>query len=233
MWESTQRKNKLTAICDELFPELTQIQKDPNLPTALAIREHFPTPHALATASFTTLQEIRGTNRSLSDARLVELQRLASQSIGLKKVDRQRSLILEQSQLIKELRLLQEHIAVLEAEICQIVEQSREGQILISIPGFGPLAAATVLAVIGTIANFESAAAFKSYLGWAPKRAQSGTSFDRSSLAATGVRPTKHIFYLVVCGALRKKDCEWARLTSVCFHGCAPMMKPHKPTKGC
>src|SRR5437868_2158113 len=96
MRESTQRKNKLTAICDELFPELTRVQKDPNLPTALAIREHFPTPHALATASFTTLQDIRGTNRSLSDAKLIELQRLASQSIGLKNVDRQRSLIIEQ-----------------------------------------------------------------------------------------------------------------------------------------
>src|SRR6266567_662885 len=33
--EATQRKNKLTAICDELFPELTQVLKDPNLPTAL------------------------------------------------------------------------------------------------------------------------------------------------------------------------------------------------------
>jgi len=29
--ESTQRKNKLTAVCDELFPELTHIMKDPNL----------------------------------------------------------------------------------------------------------------------------------------------------------------------------------------------------------
>ena len=32
--ESTQRKNKLTAICDELFPELTHVFKNPNLPTA-------------------------------------------------------------------------------------------------------------------------------------------------------------------------------------------------------
>src|SRR5215813_10043064 len=29
MHESTRRKNKLTAICDELFPELTRILKDP------------------------------------------------------------------------------------------------------------------------------------------------------------------------------------------------------------
>ena len=42
--ESTQRKNKLTAICDEIFPELTRVLKDPNLPTALTLREKFPTP---------------------------------------------------------------------------------------------------------------------------------------------------------------------------------------------
>jgi transposase len=49
--ESTQRKNKLIAICDDLFPELTVIYKDPNLPSALALREHFPTPAAVAAAS--------------------------------------------------------------------------------------------------------------------------------------------------------------------------------------
>ncbi|WP_157508236.1 IS110 family transposase [Ktedonobacter racemifer] len=53
--EATQRKNKLIAICDELFPEFTQVLKDPNLPPALAIRERFPTPAALATASLSTL----------------------------------------------------------------------------------------------------------------------------------------------------------------------------------
>jgi transposase len=50
--ECTRRKNKLTAICAELFPELTQVLKDPNLPTALALREHFPTPHAPLDSSF-------------------------------------------------------------------------------------------------------------------------------------------------------------------------------------
>ena len=53
--ECTRRKNKLIAICDELFPEFTQVLKDPNLPTALRLREHFPTPQALATAPFSAL----------------------------------------------------------------------------------------------------------------------------------------------------------------------------------
>lgn len=141
--EATQRKNKLTAICDELFPELTQVLKDPNLATALALREKFPTPHALATASLTTLSEVK-VRRRTSDASLVQVQQLAAQSIGTKAVARQRSLVLEQSLLIKELRLIQEHLKQLDEEVCQIVTQSREGHILTSIPPISPLFAATL-----------------------------------------------------------------------------------------
>src|SRR5256886_10037892 len=84
--ESTQRKNKLTAICDEVFPELTRVVKDPNSLFALALREQFPTPQALAAISLTTLVKIRGGARSISEAKLLELQRLAAQSIDRKSV---------------------------------------------------------------------------------------------------------------------------------------------------
>jgi len=70
--ESTQRKNKLTAICDQLFPEFTLVYKDPNLPGALALRETFPTPQAVATASMILLQQVR-IGSYPSDARLIEL----------------------------------------------------------------------------------------------------------------------------------------------------------------
>jgi hypothetical protein len=128
--ESTPRKNKLTAICDELFPEFTQVFQDPNLLRALELGERFPTPHAVATASLTALREVR--NKSFpSEAQLVVLQQLAAQSIGTKDLARQRGLLLEQEVVIKELRLIQDHLARLEGEICQMVEQCREGKILL------------------------------------------------------------------------------------------------------
>jgi len=208
--ESTQRKNKLTAICDELFPELNQVLKDPNAPTALALREKFPTPHAVATASFTALQEVKVNHRPF-DGKLVELQRLAAQSIGVKDVTRQRSLLLEQGLLIKELRLIQEHLEQLETEICTIVAHCREGQILTSIPPIGPIAAATIIASIGHIANFEKASELKAYFGWAPTREQTGSSFDRTHLTSQGVRPMKKMMYLIVWTAVNM-DCEWAQM---------------------
>jgi transposase len=163
--ESTRRKNKLTAICDERFPELTRLLRDPHLPTALALRSRFPTPADLAKASFEELREARGRTCSVSDAKLLDLQHLANESIGTKDPTRLRSLVVEQQQLIQELALIGEHIAQLETEMVAIVESCREGKILLSIPGIGTLAAATLIALIGTIANFERAAQRKLVCG--------------------------------------------------------------------
>lgn len=206
--ESTQRKNKLTAICDELFPEFTRLLRNPNLPTALALRSRFPTPTDLAAATFGELREARGRTCSVSDAKLLELQRLATQTIGTKDPARVRSLVIEQRQLIGELDLIAQHLAQLETEMIQIVGTCREGKILTSIPGIGPLAAATLIAHIGNIANFERAAQLKSYMGWVPKVAQSGTSLDWTRLSPRGVRHMKQTMYLIVWRAIQW-DAEW------------------------
>lgn len=210
--ESTQRKNKLTAICDELFPEFTQILKDPNSPTALAMRKRFPTPAALATTSLSTLQEVRGKTRQLSDLKLLELQRLASQSIGSKEPARLRGLVFEQEQLLEELELIRKHLAQLETEMIQVVEHSREGKILTSIPGIGPVQAAAIIASIGNIANFEHASQLKSYFGWVPQVSQSGSTLDRAKLTPRGQRQMKQTMYLVVWQAIQLKDCEWRKI---------------------
>lgn len=201
--ESTQRKNKLTAICDELFPEFTRLLRNPNLPTALSLRSFFPTPADLAVATWPQLREARGRTCSVSDAKLLELQRLAAQTIGTKDPTRVRALVIEQKQLIRELDLIGQHLAELETEMIQIVENSREGKILTSLPGVGPLAAATLLAFIGNIANFERASQLKSFTGWVPKVAQSGSTLDWTRLSPRGVRQMKQTMYLIVWRAIQ------------------------------
>ncbi len=208
--ESTRRKNKLIAICDEIFPEMTRICKNPNLPSALALRKRFPTPVAMATASLSALQEVR-VGHHPSDTKLVELQRLAEQSIGTKDPARLRGLTFEQEQLIEEIELIHQHLESLETEMVGIVERSREGQILTSIPGIGPIPAATIIAMIGNIANFSRASQLKAYFGWAPAIAQSGRTLDRAHLSPRGVHQMKKTMFLIVWTVIRM-DCEWARL---------------------
>jgi transposase len=208
--EATQRKNKLIAICDELFPEFPQVFKDPNAPIALELRERFPTPGAIAEALPAELRMIRRRNHP-SEAQFAQVQQLAVYSIGTKDPARQHSLVLEQALLIQELRLLQNHLERLEEEIGQIVEQSREGQILTSIPPISPLYAASIIATIGSIGNFEDAAHLKSYFGWAPTRTQTGVSFDRTRLTKAGSREMKKVMFLVAWKAIQT-DTEWAKL---------------------
>ncbi len=207
---STQLRNKLTSICDELFPELVQIFHDPNLPTALAFREKFPTPHTVVTASLSALRGVR-IRTFPSDAQLLQLQQLAGETIGTKDGDRQRGLVIEQALLIKELRLVLEHLQLLSTEFADIVKSCREGQILLSIPPIGPVQAATIIATMGNIANFEKASELKTYFGWAPRRDQTGVSFDRTKLTRRGVRPMKQMLFLMAVRAITL-DCEWAKI---------------------
>src|SRR5207247_9503983 len=87
--EANQRRNKLTAICDELFPEFTQVFHDPNAASALLYREHFPTPHALATAGLPDLRTLRLRSSFPSEKQFLQLQQLPCSTIGTKAEDRQ------------------------------------------------------------------------------------------------------------------------------------------------
>ena len=208
--EITRHKNKLTAICDELFPEFTKVFKNPNAQGALALRERFPTPVAIATASMSELVTVR-VGRHPSEAKLQRLQDVARDSIGIRDLGRQRGLMLEQRHLIQEMQLLQGHVTELDIEIKRITERSREGCILCSLPGVGPIQAATVIAAIGHIDNFRSAGALRSYFGWAPQVARSGTSVDKVRQTRGGTRTVRQILYLSAANAIQL-PCEWAQI---------------------
>jgi hypothetical protein len=64
---------------------------------------------------------------------------------------------------------------------------------------------------MGNIANFEKASELKTYFGWAPRRDQTGVSFDRTKLARRGVRPMKQMLFLMAVRAITL-DCEWAKI---------------------
>ncbi len=128
--------------------------------------------------------------------------------MGTKDAAQLRGLVFEQKQLLEELALLQYHLEELEAEMMQIIEISREGQVLLSIPGLGPIQAAIIMAMIGNIANFSRPSQLKSSFGWAPMIKQSGYTLDRVRLSPRGIRLMKQTMYLVVWHGTRRKDCE-------------------------
>jgi transposase len=207
-----QRKNQLTAICDEIFPEFEEIFHDPNGKIALNVREHYPTPHDVAATSIEALLECRTQYQYRpTRAQFERLQGLAETSIGTKDAGRLAGLTLEQAQLIAELRLLEAHIAALDVRITKAVTEDRAGQILLSFGIIGPTQAAAILSSIGTIANFADAAHLRSFLGWTPQQMQTGTSMDSMSLLRAGNREMRQVMYMVGWAAIRL-DTEWKAL---------------------
>lgn len=165
----------------------------------------------MATASLSALVATR-TGVRPPDAKPAKLQRLAAHSIGTKDTARLRGLSIEQQQLIAELNLIRQHIEQLDGEIGQVITHCREGQILTSIPGIGPVSAATLVALIGNIANFDRPSQLKAYCGWAPLISQSGITLDHAKLTPRGARLLKRTLYLVVWQTLHFPNCEFARL---------------------
>lgn len=208
--DTTRRKNKLTAIADEIFPELTHIYKNPNTPSALALRNAYPTTQSIANASVQELRATRTHTRPGNKA-FVRLQELATTSIGTKDIYRQQSLIMEQQQLIIELDLLSRNEEILNAEIERIIAGSREGQILTSFIGIGPTHASVLISQIGNIANFEKASHLRAYAGWSPQQSQTGTSYDHTKLDKGGNGLLKWTVYLITLNAIRY-DPRWRTL---------------------
>lgn len=205
--QQTRAKNKLTALADEIFPELSQIFQNVNLVAALDLREHFPTPAAVAAATWEELQTIRHGNFPYP-SQLKRLQELAASSIGVKEEHRLHGLLLEQQQLIAFFRLITNQLASIDAEIKGKLENSREGQILLSLPAIGPQHAAVLLSSIGNIRNFEKASHLRRFAGWAPQSFQTGTSFDRDVQTRTGSRLIKREMYLICTEAVKHEP--WA-----------------------
>jgi Transposase IS116/IS110/IS902 family len=75
----------------------------------------------------------------------------------------------------------------------------------------GPIQAATLIAAIGNIDNFPSAAALKAYFGWAPTMVQTGSTLDQVTLGRGGSRTTKQTMFLIVGNAIQM-NCEWKRI---------------------
>lgn len=201
----TRSSNKLGAICDELFPEFTQAFASVWRPIALDLRDRFPLPTHLVHATLEQLRVVRrGSNPP--DAKLLQLQSLARTSIGITNAARVASLTLEQRQLIEELRMISRHMTILEEKIQELVEGSREGQILLSVPGCGHLLAATIIAMVGNISNFHHKSDLRKFCGWAPRAFQTGSSHDRVDQFPTGSRLLKRAIYMLVLVAITRPD---------------------------
>lgn len=196
-------KNQLRAILDEVFPEYQQVPLFTDLfgATSLALLSHHPTPAHLVTLSQDELahflhQRSRGRVRP-DRARLI--LHTAQQSVGSVAAGEAYAPILPV--FIAGYQALATQVDHIMAEI--EVRLALIQQTLTTIPGIGPVLAATILGEVGDIHRFPSADHLVSFCGLALSESQSGQSATRRFLSRRGSARLRRAFYQAALVAIK------------------------------
>jgi transposase len=130
---------------------------------------------------------------------------------------------------------LEEHIAFLDAQIQQLADQiqehisnrdmlKKERKLIQSIPGFGRLSAAKLLAEVPDLTAFASAAQLAAYAGLTPRQKESGSSIHkRARLSKTGNTHIRAILYFPAMVAIRHNPIVRALAERLEARGKSPM----------
>ena len=91
----------------------------------------------------------------------------------------------------------------------ELLESMDEAEILASLPGVGPVTCATIIAEVGDVSRFGSAAKLAAYAGLSPKVRQSGTSVRSVGKPRSGNKRLKRV--LVLSAARSIQFCDESR----------------------
>jgi transposase len=166
--------NRLRAVMLEYFPALERAFDYSKNKAALVLLSSYQTPDALRRLGRTRLQawlKARGCRNSANvankavDAAEAQHTNLTTQPMGAMLVAR----------LAAQLQNIDHTLTELDTQIASLFQQHADAEIIISMPGFGPLLGATFLAATGgTMDAFDSADRLATVAGLAPAPRDSG-----------------------------------------------------------
>jgi transposase len=207
----TAAKQRLRDELVVLFPELPQhTPGDCALftPALLQLLVRYSSAQAIGTVP---LHELTVALQEVSDDRWGEeeaqaLQELAQHSAASPRAVRARGLVIQT--MARHLLDLQHRLADLEAALAAVLTQDGDGQRLQSLPGVGPVIAATMRAELGEVQRFSHVDQVVAYAGLDPRTRQSGAFVGQKRLSKRGPGALRHALYLATLNAVRT-NAEW------------------------
>ena len=171
--ERTRITNLVKGLLDGLFPEFTQVFKDPCALTALSVLFTCVIPKVIAGMTedeFVATIEAKHKGR-LMRKKLRVLHYSARTSIGINAGAR--SVSSEISFLVEKLELIRQHIRLIERPLVSLVDETEEGKYLLSIRGLNYIAVAGLLAELGCFKAYRSAKQMIKMAGSNPTESES------------------------------------------------------------
>jgi transposase len=171
--ERTRITNLVKGLLDALFPEFTHVFKDPCGLTALSVLSTCTIPSVIAGM---TEEEFVATIEAQHQGRLMRrklraLHYTARTSIGI--AAGAQSVATEISFLVDKLKLIKQHIRLMERTLVRLVDEAEEGKYLLSIRGLNYTAVAGLLAELGCFKAYRSAKQMIKMAGSNPTESES------------------------------------------------------------
>ncbi len=128
--------------------------------------------------------------------------------------------------LYRELTACDDQIAELEQELVSILKQNKNYQLLQTIPGVGPMVAATLVSSVGDANYFKNGRQMAAWIGLTPKQFASGESSRHSGITKRGDRTLRRLLIhgarAVLNWSDKKNDklSQWLQALSKRAHPC-------------
>ncbi len=203
--EAARYKNEIQDLLVVLFPEFTQVFKEPTRKTALAVLRAYPGAQAIASVGVAPvagiLEATAPRNYGADTAeRLVALAKRSSAS-PVAVVARGRSLAILADQLMH----TQTNIAELEREIEQLLRRDDGATGLQSVPDFGAKTIAVLRAELGEVERFQRSAQVVAYAGLDITVKESGKWKGQRKLSKRGSGELRRTLYLAALRCVRRE----------------------------
>jgi len=212
--ESTRITNLIKGLLDGIFPEFTDVFKDPCGLTAMDVLTVCPRPRVIASM---TEEEFIGVIQTVRRGRLMKrklrtLHDVAGISIGVK-ADAD-SVSLEISFLVEKLQLIKRQIRHMAESLVKLVDETEEGKYLLSIRGLNYLSTAGLLAELGSFKSYRNAKQLIKMAGSNPTESESGGKRGNHTPMSKQGRPVlRYCAWTAVIPMLRFNSdfCAWAK----------------------
>jgi len=202
--ERTRITNLLKGLLDGLFPEFTQVFKDPCGLTALSVLSTCSIPGVIAGMTedeFVATIEAKHHGR-LMRKKLMALHYAVRSSIGI--AAGAKSVSSEISFLVEKLELIRRHIRIIERTLVRLVDETEEGKYLLSIRGLNYIAVAGLLAKLGCFKAYRGAKQMIKMAGSNPTESESaGKKKSRTPMSKQGRPVLRYCAWTSVIPMLR------------------------------
>lgn len=207
--------NRLSAVINQMFPEVEPLLTGLSTPTTLAILSAYPSRKQMAKASLNKLTGIihKASRRNKGEEYAQTLKKAAASSIGLDDpyLEMEVTILVEQiiarNESIRDMdKQIRDTTQELLAERSQYLGLERPLQ-LSDFPIGDFLSIGTLLSEIGCIERFPTQKQLLSYFGWCPNTKESGTQKSpHPRLSHQGNRFARRIIWMLSLSAIRCVD---------------------------